>query len=376
MVTATQPGTMSGSQVRRLVGVFGSILLAVCFAGGLIVLLFALAGVFTPKVRPHHPALGGAATPDLPLTEVRSIRRSRSETAVGTVRAVHEAAVASKLLARVTEVHVKAGQPVLVGDLLVRLDDSDLLARLKQAEAAVVAARVEKEKADRDYERGRELLPSGGISREDFDHREAARRTTAAALERAEHLVAEAKVIFEYAAVRSPITGIVVDKRVEAGDTVSPGQVLVTLYNPKRMQMVVSVRESLAMRLKVGQKVAGRLEALDYGCEATVSEIVPEAQAASRSFAVKVTGPCPSGVYTGMFGRIFIPLEDEEVVVVPAVAVVRVGQLDMDRVWQDGRLQRRSIQLGRRFDEDYEVLSGLKPGEKVALEKGREGPRS
>jgi membrane fusion protein (multidrug efflux system) len=374
MVTATQPETTHGRRVRRSVGMFGTILLALLLAGGLTVLLLALAGVFAPKVPSHLSAPAEVARTELPLAEVRSIRRGRSETAVGTVRAVHEAAVASRLLARVTEVHVKAGQPVLAGDLLVRLDDSDLQARLRQAEAAVIAAREEKQKAERDYARGRELSPGGGISKEDLDHREAARRTTAADLERAEHLVAEAKVVLDYATIRSPITGTVVDKRVEAGDTVSPGQVLVTLYNPKRMQMVVTVPESLASRLKVGQKVAGRLEALNHECEATVSEIVPEAQAASRSFAVKVTGPCPPGVYTGMFGRIFIPLDDEEVVVVPAAAVVRVGQLDMVRVWQDGRTERRSVQLGRRFDQDYEVLSGLKPGEKVVLEKGREGP--
>ena len=375
MVTATRPETATGRRVRRPLGMIGTILLAVFLAGGLTVLLLALAGVFTPKVPPHPPAPAEAGATDLRLAEVRSIRRRRYETAVGTIRAVHEAAVASMLLARVTEVRVKAGQAVLAGDLLVRLDDSDLQARLRQAEAAVIAAKEEKQKAERDYKRAQELLPSGGISREDLDHREAARKTTAAALERAEHLVAEAKVILGYAMIRSPITGVVVDKRVEAGDTVSPGRVLVTLYNPKRMQMVVTVPESLASRLAVGQKVAGRLEALSHECQATVSEIVPEAQAASRSFTVKVTGPCPPGVYTGMFGRIYIPLDDEEVVVVPAAAVVHVGQLDMVRVWQDGRLERRSIQLGRRFDEDYEVLSGLKPGEKVVLEKGKEGAK-
>jgi RND family efflux transporter MFP subunit len=188
-------------------------------------------------------------------------------------------------------------------------------------------------------------------------------------------LLHEAQVLLEYATVRSPITGIVVDKRVEAGDTASPGQVLLTLYNPKRMQMVVTVPESLALRLKVGQKVAGRLEALGEECQATVSEIVPEAQAASRSFAVKVTGPCPPGVYTGMFGRIFIPLEDEQIVVVPAAAVVHVGQLDMVRVWSDDRLQRRIIQIGRRLDDDFEILAGLRPGEKVVVGPRKKGAR-
>jgi multidrug efflux pump subunit AcrA (membrane-fusion protein) len=139
------------------------------------------------------------------------------------------------------------------------------------------------------------------------------------------------------------------------------------------MQMVVTVRESLAQRLAVGQKVRGRLEALKHDCEATISEIVPEAQAASRSFTVKVTGPCPPGVYSGMFGRIFIPLEDEELVVVPTAAVFKVGQLDMVDVVVDGTVRRRSVQLGRKLDRDYEVLAGLTPGEKVVLPKGGKG---
>jgi multidrug efflux pump subunit AcrA (membrane-fusion protein) len=68
-----------------------------------------------------------------------------------------------------------------------------------------------------------------------------------------------------------------------------------------------------------------------------------------------------------MFGRIYIPLDEEEMVVVPTEAVVRVGQLDAVAVADNGAVQRRSVQLGRKFDEGYEVLSGLKPGEKVVV---------
>jgi RND family efflux transporter MFP subunit len=349
---------------RRILRLAGKLLAAIGMAAGLTLLLLVLAGVFQPKVPVGQVSTGPAAPERLPLAEVRRVRRPQFEAAVGTVRAVHEAAVASKILARVTEVRVKAGQPVAAGEVLVRLDDSDLQARLRQAEAAVVAAKAEQERADRDYERARKLS-QGAISREDFDRRETARRTTAAERERAEYLAREAKVLLDYATIRAPITGIVVDKKVEAGDTAVPGQVLLTLYNPQRMQLVATVRESLASRLQVGQKITGRLESLGHDCQATVSEIVPEAQAASRSFTVKVTGPCPPGVYTGMFGRILIPLEDEEVVVVPAAAVVQIGQLDMVRVLEDGRMVRRSVQIGRRLGDDFEVLAGLRPGEKV-----------
>ena len=66
-----------------------------------------------------------------------------------------------------------------------------------------------------------------------------------------------------------------------------------------------------------------------------ISEIVPDAQSASRTFQVKVTGEFPSSLYTGMFGRIFIPLEQEDVLVIPRAAVRHVGQLELVDV--DGR---------------------------------------
>jgi RND family efflux transporter MFP subunit len=163
------------------------------------------------------------------------------------------------------------------------------------------------------------------------------------------------------------MTGIVVDKKVESGDTVTPGQVLLKLYDPTRMQLVASVRESLAQRLEVGQTVSARLETLDHDCGATISEVVPEAEAASRSFAVKATGPCPPGVYSGMFGRLLLPLANEEILVVPAAAVRRVGQLAMVDVVHGDTTQRRHVQLGRQIDGDYEVLAGLQAGERVVL---------
>lgn len=368
MATAAKTRRTTGLRAR-LCRSLGRLALWVVLISGLALLLLALAGVFHSKVATDQAAPAPRAAGELPLAEVRLLRRPRYETAVGTVRPVHETAVASKLLAKVIEVNVKAGQVVSRDEVLVRLDDADLQARLKQAEAALAAAKSAHDQASADYKRAQQLVASRTISRAEYDKFEAAFRTTSAEVERAEQAVKEAQVLLDYATIRAPMSGIVIDKRVEVGDTVSPGQVLLTLYDPTRMQMVVTVRESLAERLQVGQKIRGRLEALKYDCEATVSEIVPEAQAASRSFTVKVTGPCPPGVYSGMFGRIFIPLEDEEIVAVPAAAIFKVGQLDMVDVVVDGTVRRRSIQLGRKLDQDYEVLAGLTVGEKVVLAK-------
>lgn len=341
-------------------------------AAGLLFLMLLLAGVFEPKVdssivatETSPPATKEGAS--LRTDTVRRILRKRHEAAVGTARPVHESAVAAKLLARVLEVRVKAGQAVSEGEVLVKLDDAELTARLKQAEAAVAAAEARYARAKSDYARAEQLVSSRAISRAEFDEFAAELEISRAELERANKSVEEAKVLLDYATIRAPLSGIVVDKRVEVGDTVSPGQVLLTLYDPKRMQMVASVRESLAERLHVGDQIPARLDALGHDCVATISEIVPEAEAASRSFAVKVTGPCPPGVYSGMFGRIFIPLDDEEVLIVPRNAVFRVGQLSLVEVVEKDQMRRRVVQLGRELPEGYEVLAGLREGEQVVL---------
>lgn len=331
-------------------------------------LLLTLAGTF------HHKTPETAAEPPSrevsgqEVVEVVAIRRPRYETAIGTIEPVHEAAVASKLLARVLEVRVKAGQQVKQDEILVRLDDAELVARQQQALAAERGAVARNEQATTDLARTRELRKRNVVTQAELDQVVSAQQSAAAELDRIRQTIREAEVLLEYATLRSPLTGTVVDKRVDAGDTVSPGQILLTLYDPTHMQMVATVRESLALQLKVGDELPARLESLGYECHATISEIVPRAEAASRSFLVKVIGPCPPGVYSGMFGRLLLPLDEEEITVVPIRAVRRVGQLAMVDVVLDGdRLERRSIQIGREIERQFEVLSGLTVGERVAV---------
>jgi hypothetical protein len=108
------------------------------------------------------------------------------------------------------------------------------------------------------------------------------------------------------------------------------------------------------------------IEGLKKQCTGTISEIVPEAQSASRAFQVKVIGPCPPGIYAGMFGRIQIPLKEEELVlVIPRRAVRQVGQLELVEVVEQGQTIRRAIRTGRTVGEDVEVLSGLREAEEV-----------
>jgi RND family efflux transporter MFP subunit len=331
-------------------------------------LLMLFAGVFHTKVEPsaskHMPSIPAGSV----LTPVREVVQPRYESAIGAIKPVHEANVASKILARVVEVNVTAGKTVSEGDVLVRLSSDEQMSRVKQADATRESLAAELQLAKSEAARAIQLLPSNSISQAEYDAAQTRVQTMQASVDRAERAVEEAKVYLDFATVVAPFSGIIVDKAVQPGDTVSPGQTLLTLYDPTAMQLVVNVRESLATKLKVGQSLPARMESLGYECMATVSEVVPRADVSSRSFEVKVTGPCPEGVYSGMFGRLMLPLDDERLLLIPTKAIARVGQLTYVQVATGNEaLTRRSIQLGRVFGSETEVLSGLKASEMILL---------
>jgi len=354
--------------IRSLTQLF----LFVLFSVGVVVLLLFLAGKFHTKVPTDAAeAKGRLIPPETPIAVVELVETPRFESAVGSVRAVHETSVGSKLLARVVEVNVRAGQAVEAGDVLIRLDDTDIKARLKQAEAALTAAQARYEQAAGDEKRYGNLVKDRIVSQQEYDRAVAAVKSAQAEVRRAQEAINEVQAMLDWATIRAPMSGVVIEKKVEVGDTVGPGQTLVVLYDPQRMQLVAAVRESLAVRLQVGQSIPVRLENLDKQCEGIIAEIVPQAAAASRAFDVKVTGPCPPGVYSGMFGRVLIPLENERVIAIPRSAVRRVGQLELVDVVDGDRLVRRAVRIGRSLDDHrVEVLSGLRVGEKIALSAG------
>lgn len=353
---------------RRVLGILGKGTVALGFAGAIVLMMVYLAGVFEPKVKPSAAEVETARKLlNEPTGVIERVKRPRLESAVGTVRAAREAVVSSKILARIDEVRVKAGRSVEQGEILVVLDNSDLKTRIEQAVAASAAAKARFDQAEIEQARNARLKARETITQSDFDKSNSELKTAKADYDRAQRSVEEARILEAFATIRAPFRGRIIDKKVNAGEIASPGQALLTIFDPDHMQLFATVRESLALRLKVGQTIAARLDAFDYHCTAVIDEIVPEAQIESRSFLVKVGGPCPPNVYSGMFGRIFVPVEDEEVLIAPEAAVTRVGQLDMVEVVVDGLIERRFVQLGRTVEQGREVLSGLKEGERVVL---------
>ena len=132
--------TMRQSLLTHVIHWLGRGAMLLGFAAGVVVLMLWLAGWFSPKTPTTSPAnQAKAPAVEGQLAAVRLIRLPLSESAVGSIAPCTRTSIGSKLLARVVEVNLLAGQKVKAGDILVRLDDADLRAKLQQAKAAVTS---------------------------------------------------------------------------------------------------------------------------------------------------------------------------------------------------------------------------------------------
>ncbi len=347
--------------------------MTVVAGAGVVLLMMWLAGSFKAKVTSGTPP-AAATAPHGTLVDVRAIRVPRTESAVGTIRAVQEATLAAEVLAKVVAVNVQAGQKVKARDVLVKLDDVEFTARVREADAVVAAAKANRDQTRIEYDRVLNLHKQNSAADIELQRADTALKDAEARVEQAQQSQRAAAKNLDNTIIRSPFDGVVVDKAVEVGDTVSSQTKLLTLYDPTRMQLVANVRESLINRVKHEQVLDVQVEAIARTCKGTVTEIVPQSDVASRTFIVKVAGPCPPEIHSGMFGRLLIPLDDEEWIVIPKAAVRRIGQLELVDVAapRGNSTERRAIKLGRTHGDDVEVLAGLRVGERVALSNSEE----
>ena len=287
--------------------------------------------------------------------------------AVGTVQAEQLAAVTSRVVANIVEMRVSAGQRVSSGDTLVVLDDRDLRRRVEQAQDAVRGAEATLAQAQSDYQRDKPLFDQQVITPYDFEHTQTNLKTAESNLHRLQQAEKEAEVNLSYTVIRSPFTGVVVDKLANVGDLAAPGKQLFNMYEEGRLWLEVNVPEDLLASIHIGEFRTLRIDARGRELRGRVVEIVPSSDPATRTVAVRIHLEDTREVVPGMFGRMLIPTASEQVLTVPASAVIRAGQLTMVDVVDQGRVQRRTVQLGRAIGGQFEVLSGLAAGETVVL---------
>ena len=313
--------------------------------------------------------------------------------ATGTVRARTSAVLSSKVMAYVRQADVQVGDHVKEGQELVTLDAQDLDANVRRAEAAeaevrsvvpeaengVTGAKANLDLAQITFKRMEELASKKSISSQEFDEASARLKSAQAGYEMArakrsqldsrlaqvEQEIRAARIMRNYTRIAAPFSGVITAKSVEPGNLAAPGAPLITVECEGAYRLEAAVDESKLPFVRTGQKVEVALEALERRLPATVSEIVPAVDSASRAYTVKIDLPALPNLRSGIFGRAWFSLGARKVVGVPAAAMMEHGQLQSVFVIEDGVARNRVITTGRRRTDDVEVLSGLSEGEKV-----------
>lgn len=298
--------------------------------------------------------------PQLPPAEVRvAPARPSSEPVtrevVGTVRSKQRATIEARVAGRIAELRVTAGQMVRAGELLARIEAIEIQARLDQAIA-------QEAQAARDLERFSRLVDQGAVTRQEFDAAQSRARTTTAA-------VTEARTILGYLEITAPFAGVITRKLADTGDQAAPGKPLLELEDPTALRLEADVSEALIQTLALEQALAVRLEHLPGPLTGRISEIAPTADAASRTFLVKLDLPTTPGVRAGQFGRVAVPVENAGSLLVPADALIRRGQLEYVFVVGENIARLRLVRTGGASGGQVEVLAGLDPDEVVVISK-------
>jgi membrane fusion protein (multidrug efflux system) len=361
--------------ILKWFALLGRLLLVVVGLVALVATIAWLSGMFEEKVAPSWTGRGVRKHSDQPTDIVHEIEKPVIEEAIGTLKASSRTVVSSKLLATIAEIRVKAGDQVEQGQELVTLDSKEYEARLDQAKRSLEATTANRKQAEKAFQRATTLQKQNAISRSEFDLAQRDLQVATANESEARQAIQESEAMLSYTSIKAAKSGRIVDRSAEPGDMARPGFPILVLYDATSLRLEAPVMEHLAVKLSVGDPLSVYVDALERDFEASIDEIVPQADAPSRSFLVKASLPKSEELYEGMFGRLRIPAGQRRHLCLATDAVIEVGQLEfVDVVLPDGDIERRLVKIGQLgMPGRQEVLSGVEAGERVVLQSEASG---
>ncbi len=286
--------------------------------------------------------------------------------AAGLAEPILQATLSTRLMARVTEVTVHEGARVSAGQLLVRLDASDLEAKRLQVEAGVRAAEAGRNEARLYADRIRKLYADSAAPRVQLDAAEAGLARAEAGWQASAAAGSELQATRAYSEVRAPFPGVVTKRFVDPGAFAAPGAPLVTVEDHRAIRISATVAADLPRPAR-GSRVTATVSGVTV--EAEIEGVVPAPGGHVVTVNAIVANP-GGALRPGAAATLGLPLGDRRVVVVPFAAVVREGDLTGVRVRTAGGDQLRWVRLGKRYDAMIEVLSGVVPGDTVLVPEG------
>ena len=327
-------------------------------------------------------ALGSAVPVRMtPATMVSPMRSGAMLIASGYVVAQRKAAVASKGTGRLVYLAVVEGDRVKTGQVIARIEDSDIQAQAAQAQANLELSRAELHDAERSLARERALLDSGFTSQASFDAAEARYQRVKAGIAVAQAAVQAATVALENTVIRAPFDGTVLTKNADVGEVVAPlagsafsKSAVVTIADLRSLQVEADVAESNLEAISPGQPCEIVLDAYpDVRYPAFVAKIVPTADRAKATVQVKVAfRSYDSRVLPEMSAKVhFLPrpsrvtVDTQPVLVVPGTAVAERGGRSVVFVVERSRAVEVPVVVGRQVGSSVAIREGLRPGTQV-----------
>lgn len=299
-----------------------------------------------------------ASRPELPTVavEVNTLGLSSVPFQIevaGTLQAVDQALISSRISGQVVEVPVQVGSKVKKGDLLVKIRAAEINARVRQAE-------TQRAQAKRNFERETKLLQVNASTREKVS-------TLSEQVQISEAAYREAKAMLDYTQVKAPFSGTVTHKMVEVGDLASPGSALLRLEGSGALEVLVQIPEAQAQELRLDTMLSLTVPTIGLQTKAQISEISPTVDPVSRSTRVKLTLSDNPALRSGQFARVALADKGAKTLLIPQTALRQNGQMEQVFVAEQGHARLRLVRSGARFGDQVEILSGLRAGDQFIV---------
>jgi len=320
-------------------------------------------------------ACGKKEAPAAPPRPVRTVvvaggATGEASTYTAEIRSRYETDLAFQVGGKVVSRAVDVGAPVKKGEVLARIDPTDVSLGVDAARAAVRAATADLGKARADEARFRDLLERGLTTRANFLAQQTATKNAQSRLEQATADMRLNEQKLGYTTLRADQDGVVTSVSIEAGSVVAPGQKAISVAQPNELEAVFDVPDTLIDIIRSTPDVQfARLESPGALYPAHVREISPSADPVTRTYRVKTSIPnAPWNLRLGMNVAVTLPQRAGGVrtVSLPATAIFQKdGKPAVWVVKPDFTLDLRAVTLDRYESDRALVSSGVQHGDRV-----------
>jgi RND family efflux transporter MFP subunit len=292
---------------------------------------------------------------------------------------VRQATVTAQVAGNVLALSVKAGDTVRRGQALARLDDREGRANTTRSDAAVAQAEAELRNVQQVLDRNRELKKNGFISAAALDNAENQVKSAQAALRQAQAARAQATVAQGFAELAAPFDAVVLATHVQSGDLAMPGRALVTLYQPGLLRAVVQVPASQVASVAALPDVQVLLPD-GQALVPTARDMLPTADPVSQTVEWRLPLPTKAAdLRPGQMARVRVSgrtpssTDVSARLALPRSAILHRGELTAVYVAMAQGFSLRAVRLGVDDGSMVQILTGLRAGERVALDPVRAG---